>query len=77
MHSHFVPRAWPDLAARFGGADWPGIRHTAPGKAMLLLGEREFRPVHAALWDAGERLAAMDRDGIDVQVLCATPFLFG
>ncbi|MBK9609106.1 MAG: amidohydrolase [Betaproteobacteria bacterium] len=77
MHAHFVPREWPDLAARFGGADWPGIRHTAPGKAMLLLGEREFRPVHSALWDAGERLAAMDRDGIDIQVLCATPFLFG
>ncbi len=77
MHSHFVPHAWPDLAARFGGADWPGIRHTEPGKAMLTVGERDFRPVHAALWDAGERLAAMDRDGIDVQVLCATPFLFG
>jgi len=77
MHTHFVPREWPDLAARFGGADWPGIRHTGPGKAMLLVGEREFRPVHSALWDADERLAAMDRDGIDVQVLCATPFLFG
>jgi aminocarboxymuconate-semialdehyde decarboxylase len=77
MHSHFVPQEWPDLAARFGGADWPGIRHTAPGKAMLLVGDREFRPVHSALWDAHERLAAMDRDGVDIQILCATPFLFG
>ena len=77
MHSHFVPHSWPDLAARFGGADWPGIRHTEPGRAMLTVGERDFRPVHSALWDADERLAAMDRDGIDVQVLCATPFLFG
>ncbi len=77
MHSHFVPREWPDLAARFGGADWPGIRHTGPGKAMLTIGERDFRPVEAALWDAAARLAIMDRDGVDVQVLCATPFLFG
>jgi aminocarboxymuconate-semialdehyde decarboxylase len=76
MHSHFVPSSWPDLAARFGGDDWPGIRHTEPGKAMLTVGTRDFRPVHAALWDAGLRLAAMDRDGVDVQLLCATPFLF-
>jgi aminocarboxymuconate-semialdehyde decarboxylase len=33
--------------------------------------------VHSALWDAAERIEAMDRDGIDVQLLCATPFLFG
>ena len=77
MHSHFVPHSWPDLSARFGGADWPGIRHTEPGKAMLTVGERDFRPVHSAVWDADERLTAMDRDGLDVQVLCATPFLFG
>ena len=76
MHSHFVPAAWPDLAARLGGDDWPVIRHTGPGKAMLTVGTRDFRPVHAALWDADERIAAMDRDGVDIQLLCATPFLF-
>ena len=35
MHSHFVPSSWPDLAARYGGDDWPGIRHTAPGKYQV------------------------------------------
>ncbi|MEP6702935.1 MAG: amidohydrolase family protein, partial [Betaproteobacteria bacterium] len=77
MHTHFVPKSWPDLGARFGGDDWPGIRHLEPGKAMLTVGSRDFRPVHSALWDAAERIEAMDRDGIDVQVMCATPFLFG
>lgn len=77
MHSHFVPQSWPDLGARYGGDDWPGIRHIEPGKAMLTVGARDFRPVHDVLWDAGRRLEAMERDGIDVQVLCATPFLFG
>jgi aminocarboxymuconate-semialdehyde decarboxylase len=77
IHSHFVPRTWPDLAARYGGDDWPGIRHIEPGKAMLTVGARDFRPVHSALWDAEQRIEAMDRDGVDVQLLCATPFLFG
>ena len=76
IHSHFLPRSWPDLAARFGTADWPWLKHTAPGEAMLMVGDREFRPVTAACWDAAVRLEDMDRDGVDVQVMCATPLLF-
>ena len=76
IHSHFLPRSWPDLAARFGTAGWPWLRHTAPGEAMLMLGGREFRPVTAACWDPAVRLEAMDRDGVDVQIMCATPVLF-
>jgi aminocarboxymuconate-semialdehyde decarboxylase len=76
IHSHFLPRTWPDLAARFGSDRWPWLKHTSPGKAMLMLGEKEFRPVTAACWDAAVRLEDMDRDGVDVQVMCATPVLF-
>jgi aminocarboxymuconate-semialdehyde decarboxylase len=76
IHSHFLPRSWPDLAERFGTPDWPWMRHGAGGKAMLMVGEREFRPVGAACWDPGLRLEHMDRDGVEVQVMCATPLLF-
>jgi aminocarboxymuconate-semialdehyde decarboxylase len=76
IHSHFLPRNWPDLAARFGTPDWPWMRHTAAGAAMLMVGEKEFRPVSAACWDAAVRLQDMDRDGVDVQIMCATPVLF-
>ena len=40
IHSHFFPRIWPDLAARFGTPDWPWIKHTEPGKADIMLGDR-------------------------------------
>lgn len=76
IHSHFLPRTWPDLAARFGGADWPSMKHLGEGKAMLMLGEKEFRPVTSACWDPAVRLEAMDRDGVDVQIMCVTPLLF-
>ncbi|HLJ36821.1 MAG TPA: amidohydrolase family protein [Steroidobacteraceae bacterium] len=76
IHSHFLPRSWPDLAARFGTADWPWMRHGAGGKAMLMVGEREFRPVGAACWDPQLRLEHMDRDGVEVQIMSATPLLF-
>ncbi|HZC77607.1 MAG TPA: amidohydrolase family protein, partial [Ktedonobacterales bacterium] len=76
IHSHFLPRSWPDLAARFGGGDWPWMRHTGPDSAMLMVGQREFRPVTAACWDPAVRLEDMDRDGVEVQIMCATPLLF-
>jgi aminocarboxymuconate-semialdehyde decarboxylase len=75
LHTHFFPRTWPDLGARHGG-DWPSIRHTGPGQATVMLGDRVFRPITAAAWDPEVRLAEMDRDGVDCQVVSATPVLF-
>jgi len=76
IHNHFFPRAWPDLAARFGTPDWPWIKHTDPGHAEIMIGDRFFRKIYAACWDAEVRLREMDRDGIDMQVISATPVLF-
>ncbi|MDX1500302.1 MAG: amidohydrolase family protein [Woeseiaceae bacterium] len=76
IHAHFLPESWPDLAERFGTPDWPWMRHTGPGEAMLMLGEKDFRPVYDACWSAARRLEEMDRDGIDQQVISATPILF-
>jgi len=75
MHSHFFPREWEDLGKRFGG-EWPWMKHLGGGKAMVMMGAKEFRPVTAACWDAATRLEEMDRDGIDLQVMCSTPVLF-
>ena len=76
IHNHFFPRAWPDLAARFGTPNWPWIKHTEPGKAEIMVGDRFFRQIYSACWDPEVRLKEMDRDGVEVQVLSATPVLF-
>ncbi len=76
MHSHFFPREWEDLGKRFGTPDWPWMKHLGGDRAMVMLGQQEFRPVQAACWDAGRRLEEMDRDGVDLQVMCSTPVLF-
>ena len=41
-----------------------------------MVGGTEFRPITSACWDADVRLADMDRDGVDLQVVSATPVLF-
>ena len=76
IHNHFFPRTWPDLAARYGTPDWPWIKHTEAGKADIMVGDRFFRQIYSACWDPEVRLQEMDRDGVDMQVMSATPVLF-
>ncbi|MFZ1005590.1 MAG: tryptophan 2,3-dioxygenase family protein [Candidatus Sulfotelmatobacter sp.] len=76
IHNHFFPNSWPDLAARYGTPDWPWIKRTEAGKADIMVGDRFFRHVYSACWDPEVRLQEMDRDGVDLQVISATPVLF-
>jgi aminocarboxymuconate-semialdehyde decarboxylase len=76
IHNHFFPSSWPDLAARYGTPDWPWIKPTEPGKADIMVGDRFFRHIDSACWDPEVRLRDMDRDGIDLQIISATPVLF-
>jgi aminocarboxymuconate-semialdehyde decarboxylase len=76
IHNHFFPRTWPDLAARYGTPNWPWIKHTEPGKADIMVGDCFFRHIYAACWDPEVRLQEMDRDGVEMQVISATPVLF-
>jgi aminocarboxymuconate-semialdehyde decarboxylase len=77
IHTHFFPESWPDLAARYGTSDWPWIKHTEPDKAVIMVGDRMFREITSACWNVGVRLEQMDRDGVDLQIISATPVLFG
>ncbi len=76
IHNHFFPRTWPDLAARYGTPDWPWIKHAEAGKADIMVGDRFFRKIYSACWDPEVRLQEMDRDGVEMQVMSATPVLF-
>ena len=76
IHNHFFPSSWPDLASRYGTPNWPWIKHTEPGKADIMVGDRFFRHIYSACWDPEVRLREMDRDGVDLQIISATPVLF-
>ena len=76
VHAHSVPRGWPDLAAACGGTDWPTLRVDSATEATIMIGDREFRRITDAAWSADTRLADMDADGVDVQVVSPTPVFF-
>ena len=76
MHSHFFPESWPDLAERFGTPDWPWLKHLENGRGMVMVGDKEFRPITSLCWDPAARIEDLDRQGVDLQLICATPVLF-
>ena len=76
IHSHFFPQSWPDFAERFGTPDWPWLKHLGGGEGMVMIGDREFRHIKQNCWDISVRLEELDRQGVDLQVLSATPVLF-
>jgi aminocarboxymuconate-semialdehyde decarboxylase len=76
VHTHFVPRGWPDLGAVCGPGEWPHLRIDSEREAMIMVGETDFRRIGADCWDAGTRVADMDADGVAVQVVSPTPVFF-
>ena len=81
IHSHFFPKTWPSLQEKFGGDDWPSLKHLGADengfeRAMLMKGEQEFRPIYSACWDPDIRLQQMDEHGLNSQIISATPILF-
>uniref|UniRef100_UPI002ABDC530 amidohydrolase family protein n=1 Tax=Paraburkholderia sp. J63 TaxID=2805434 RepID=UPI002ABDC530 len=78
MHSHFFPPIAKEEAARLDPEHAPWLKIDAAGeRGMIMAGEREFRPVYRALWDPAARIEEMDERGVDVQLMCATPVMFG
>ncbi|MFF0776081.1 amidohydrolase family protein [Nonomuraea wenchangensis] len=72
LHTHVFPRISREEARTLAGAGEPWLRD-----GMMMSGEDDYRPVTPELWDAGARVAAMDRTGVDVQAVSSTPLLFG
>jgi len=78
MHSHFFPTISREEAAQVGQPEVPWLAVSDDGETgTIMLGDRAFRPVNRPLWDPRRRLEQMDEQRIDVQLMCATPVMFG
>ena len=76
MHAHFFPRITREEAdAADPRAPW--LTESGDGRGQIMQGDKPFRPVQQQLWDGKLRLAWMDQHGVDQQIVCATPVMFG
>lgn len=78
MHSHFFPRITREEAGSLDAehAPWLAIGEGAT-EGQIMIGDRPFRPVYRALWDPSFRVSELDEQGVDIQIVCATPVMFG
>ena len=76
IHAHFFPEISQEESQVLGIDDAPWLRVDNDQIGMIMAGNNEYRPVQAPLWDPQARLAEMDANGVDIQVVSATPILF-
>jgi aminocarboxymuconate-semialdehyde decarboxylase len=76
LHTHILPRDWPDLDAKYGYVGFVRLEHYQPCCARMMIGDRVFREITDNVWDPRRRLEDCDRDNISMQVLSTVPVMF-
>jgi aminocarboxymuconate-semialdehyde decarboxylase len=76
LHTHLLPREWPDLDAKYGYSGFVRLEHHRPCCARMMIGERCFREIGDNAWDPARRIEECDRAGVSLQVLSTVPVMF-
>jgi aminocarboxymuconate-semialdehyde decarboxylase len=76
IHTHILPRQWPDLDAKYGYSGFVRLDHYKPCCARMMIGDRVFREITDNVWDPKRRIEECDREKISMQVLSTVPVMF-
>ncbi len=76
LHTHILPREWPDLDAKYGYHGFIRLDHYKPCCARMMKGGQFFREITDNVWEPSRRIEDCDRDGVNMQVLSTVPVMF-
>ena len=76
IHTHILPKTWPDLKKKYGYGGWIQLEHSNVGCARMMKDDQFFREVESNLWDPEERIRECANHNVDVQVLSTVPVMF-
>ena len=76
LHTHILPREWPDLDAKYGYPGFVRLEHHQPCCARMMIGDNVFREITDNVWEPARRIEDMDGNGVSMQVLSTVPVMF-
>ncbi|MFQ5650396.1 MAG: amidohydrolase family protein [bacterium] len=76
IHTHILPKTWPDLREKYGYGGFVSLEHHQPSCARMMRDGEFFREVQHNCWDPGVRLQECDEHHVNVQVLSTVPVMF-
>lgn len=78
LHTHILPRHWPDLAQKYGYPGWLRLEPLPPPStdANLYKDHKFFRRINCSCFSPTQRLNDCESSGVAVQVLSTVPVMF-
>lgn len=76
IHTHILPKHWPDLKQKYGYGGFIHLDHHQCGCARMMQDDKFFREVQANCWDETVRLKEYQDFDVQVQVLSTVPVMF-
>jgi aminocarboxymuconate-semialdehyde decarboxylase len=76
LHTHILPKNWPDLRERYGYGGFVRLEHHSPGRARMLIDGTCFREIESNCWDPERRIEEFSAHGVRMQVLSTVPVMF-
>src|SRR5437868_821722 len=66
LHTHILPRDWPDLDAKYGYSGFVRLDHYEPCCARMMIGDRVFREITDNVWDPKRRVRELGLRGAQI-----------
>ncbi len=76
IHTHILPKNWPNLKERYGYGGFVQLEHCDTGCSRMLIDGEHFRDITSNSWDPDIRIKECDHFNVDVQVLSTVPVMF-